>query len=132
MPYVEWTPDMGEMSGMGGSYEGGCRAMVKAGVEFWEAQDALFYSSNTTPKFDPQYEPDRNDDARALDAVLEAAPITIDGIETTCGEYGTTGAMHGSAVAHIFAFRRLGAAEYCLQLRLRAQKEREEEKKSNG
>jgi len=34
MSAMEWTSDMGEISGFGGSYEAGCRAMLDAGIAF--------------------------------------------------------------------------------------------------
>jgi len=133
MSYVEWTEDMGEISGFGGSYEEGCRAMVRAGVEFWEAMDETNSAlGGAVDKFDPHYRgyegvygilSDDNDDAKALDAAIMAAPLTVDGRETTVGEYGATGAMHQAAVSHVFAFRRLGAEEYVRQLRERTREE---------
>ena len=36
----EFTPMMGEISGFGGSYEAGCRAMLKAAVEWLDAEKA--------------------------------------------------------------------------------------------
>src|SRR5437588_7108261 len=32
-----WTSEMGEISGMGGSYERGLQAMVRAGLAWWDA-----------------------------------------------------------------------------------------------
>lgn len=97
MPYVEWTPDMGEISGFGGSYEAGCRAMVKAGVEFWEAQDAA-HARGEREKFDPHYQgfegvfgllTDDNADAKALDRAMMDTPFVDDRTgETTRGDSG--------------------------------------------
>jgi hypothetical protein len=124
MPYIEWTNDMGEISGFGGSYEAGCRAMVRAGVEYWEAQDAAFERGERSTKFDPHYRGiknvmglamDDNDDARALDEAMMSAEVE----GKTVREWGPTGAMHHAAVNHILAFRRLGADEYVRTLRAR-------------
>lgn len=124
MPYVEWTPDMGEISGFGGGYEAACRAMVKAGVEYWEMRD----TSGESPKFDPHYKGfkgvfglciDDNVDAKALDeAMMNTTMIGPDGVAVRVGD-GATGAMHQAAVNHIFGFRKLGAAEYVSTLRRR-------------
>lgn len=133
MPYVEWTPDMGEISGFGGSYEAGCRAMVKAGVEFWEAQDAA-HARGEREQFDPHYQgldgvfgllTDDNADAKALDRAMMDTPFVDDrtGETTTIGKYGATGAMHQAAVGHVMAFRRLGAEKYCATLREREKAE---------
>lgn len=133
MPYVEWTADMGEISGFGGGYEAACRAMVKAAVEYWEEQDRLenapelqmARASGTQKHFDPLYrgfkgvfglmESD-NADAKALDEAMMNATLA-DGV--TVREAGPTGAMHQAAVSHVFAFRKLGPDEYRKQLRAR-------------
>ena len=108
----EFTPEMGEISGFGGGYEAGCRAMLKAGLEFWDAQP---------PEFDPHYQYARgvfglcmgdNEDAKRLDAAIMAAPLVIDGRETTVGKYGATGAMHHAVVQHILFIRREGWERY--------------------
>jgi hypothetical protein len=132
MPYVEWTPDMGEISGFGGSYEAACRAMVKAGVEYWDAQDAAFERGERDTKFDPHYKGfknvmglciDDNPDAKALDeAIMNATIPAANGWSERVGD-GATGAMHQAAVNHIMAFRRMGADEYVRTLREREQKE---------
>ena len=136
MSYVEWTPDMGEISGFGGSYEEGCRLMVKAGVEFWEAQDAS-HARGEREKFDPHYRgykgiygilTDSNDDAKALDRAMLDAPITVDGETTTIGKYGATGAMHQASVGHVMAFHRLGAEKYCAELREREAEEQADDR----
>lgn len=131
MSYVEWTPDMGEISGFGGGYEACCRAMVKAGVEFWEAQNAAAARDERDP-FNPEFTGFKNvygliisdnADAKALDAAIMAAPVTIDGKVGSISDYGATGAMHQAAIGHIMAFMRLGADEYVTQLRGREREE---------
>lgn len=131
MPYIEWTPEMGEISGFGGSYEAGCRAMVKAGVEYWEERDAA-HARGEGDKFDPHYRgyegvfgliDTNNGDAEKLDQVMMDATIpSSDGGTQRVGD-GATGAMHQAAVNHILAFRRLGAEEYRRTLVERERKE---------
>lgn len=101
-----FTPDMGEISGFGGDYEDACRAMVRAGLLFWDDQPE---------RFDPHYKGmqnvygiciDDNDDARALDKAILAA---VDG--------DCTGAMHQAAIEHILAIRRHGWGWYVTEMR---------------
>lgn len=85
----KWLPGMGQISGFGGSYEDGCRAMVIAGLEYWDAH----------PELDPQYKgfegvygilSDNNEDAKRLDDVV------LDAVKNEA-----TGAMHHAAIGHI-------------------------------
>ncbi|MGI8766595.1 MAG: hypothetical protein ACR2KM_08795 [Gemmatimonadaceae bacterium] len=102
----QYTDDMGEISGMGGGYEATCRAMVVAGLNFWDARP---------PDFDPHFRgyegvygilSDDNADAKALsDAVVAGA-------DGDC-----TGAMHQASIGHIMAVRRLGWDGYCAEMR---------------
>lgn len=103
----EWTADMREISGFGGGYEAACRAMVVAGLEWWDAH----------PKADPKFRSYRNvtgictednDDASALSAAMVAV---------TQSEGGCTGAMHQYAVAHVIEARRMGWDVYAAKLR---------------
>jgi len=133
MSAMEWTPDMGEISGFGGSYEAGCRAMLDAGIAFAAEQDAA-HARGERSAFDPEFSGlrgvygliyDDNEDAKALTRALMSAAFTdpATGSVTTVREYGATGAMHQAVVSHVLAFRRLGAAEYCRQLRERERSE---------
>lgn len=120
----EFTDDMGEISGFGGSYEAGCRAMLKAGVAWIDAH----------PDADLQFGGFRNvygllmdesADARALTrAVMDAAftdPET--GKVTTAGEYGATGAMHQAVISHVLFIRKNGWEKYVTELRTREREE---------
>jgi hypothetical protein len=103
----EYTSDMGEISGFGGSYEQGCRCMVLAGLAWWDAHP------DADPKFKGFKEVfglivEDNDDAKALTQAMMDAPISINGEMTTVGKYGATGAMHQACINHIFAARKLG------------------------
>lgn len=113
----EWAEDMGEISGMGGSYEAGCRAMVLAGIRWLDEH----------PKADPCFKgfknvfgfiADDNDDAKALTKAIMDAEIVDDGKRIRCGEQAT-GAMHHATVQHCLAYKRLGWEEYSRQLRER-------------
>jgi hypothetical protein len=120
MAYVEWTPDMGEISGFGGSYEDGCRAMVKAGVEYIEnSTDPIVIGARLAVRGTQGGDAFFSFDNKALTSAMLAAPIAIgqEGRMTTVGEYGPTGAMVGASLGHIAAFFRLGAEEYCRELR---------------
>lgn len=114
MEAYTFTPEMGEISGFGGSYEAGCRAMVRAGLLFWDAQPA---------SYDPHFRgfkgvygllDDDNADAKALSQAIIDAPFTDPetGTHTTVGKYGATGAMHHAAIAHILFVRRAGWGAY--------------------
>lgn len=97
----EFTEEMGEISGFGGGYEATCRAMLKAGAEFWDAQPE---------GFDPKYQGmknvyglmlDHNEDAKKLDAAILAA-----------SGGGATGAMHHAVVSHLLFIRKNGWEAY--------------------
>lgn len=101
-----YTDDMGEISGFGGGYEAACRAMVLAGLDWWDAH----------PNADPQFHgfkgiygiiEEDNEDAKALSKAVLAA----------CD--GCTGAMHQAAISHVFAAHRLGWDAYCAEMRKR-------------
>lgn len=103
----QWSEDMGEISGFGGGYEATCRAMVLAGIKWFDEH----------PEGDPKYMGfegvhgiilEDNEDAKALTAAIIAA---------SGGD--CTGAMHQACVSHAIAYRRLGWDEYCKQLRER-------------
>lgn len=101
----EFTPEMGEISGFGGGYEAACRAMLKSGAEFWDAQPE---------GFDPKYQGmegvyglilDHNEDAKKLDEAIIA------------GSGGdATGAMHHAVVSHLFFIRKNGWEAYCAEM----------------
>jgi len=110
-----WTSEMGEISGMGGSYERGLQAMVRAGLAWWDAH----------PDADPRFKGyenvmgvllEDNADAKALtQAMMDARTTMDDGREVRCGDEAT-GAMHRWGVNHIFAIRRLGWSDYVRQM----------------
>jgi len=116
------TKDMAEISGFGGSYEAGCRAMVLAGVEWiLTHQDAK--PSWSTPRGLIGVDLDENDDCKAMEAAMLAAPLTIDGKETTVDEYGATGAMVQFSKRHVMRAAKVGWEAYCKESRDRAANE---------
>lgn len=112
----QWTDDMGEISGFGGSYEDACRAMVLAGIKWLDEH----------PEADPKFESlkfgltqTKNADAEALEQAILDARVIDGGREIRVGEEAT-GAMVHASLNHVFAYKRLGWDEYCRQLRERS------------
>lgn len=120
-----WDDAMGEISGFGGSYERGCRAMVLAGIAWVDEH----------PDANPRYRGlkdvfglaiEDNADAQALDkAIMDARTTMDDGREVRCGDEAT-GAMHHAAIQHVFAYKRLGWEQYRQELVDREKKEPED------
>ena len=103
----KWLPGMDEISGMGGSYEQGCRAMVIAGLEYWDAH----------PDLDPQYKgwegvygilADNNEDAKRLDDAV------MDAVQNDC-----TGAMHQAAISDILWIKRNSWEKFTQEMKKR-------------
>lgn len=110
-----FTPEMAEISGFGGGYEGCCRKMVLAGLDWFDAH----------PDADPKFKSynniygvliDDNDDAKALSAAVVAG----------AGADGATGAMHQTCIYHVLHSRAVGWDVYCAQSRADASPERTE------
>ncbi len=101
----DFTPTMGEISGFGGGYEACCRAMLKAGLLWWDAHP------DADPKFHG-YEgiygiiSEDNDDAKALSKAV------IDGANDT----GATVAMHQAVISSIFFIRKRGWEAYVAEM----------------
>lgn len=99
----EFTPEMGEISGFGGSYEEACRSMLRAGMEWLDEH------SEADPKFHGfkgvygVIEED-NDDAKALSAAV------------TSSVPNCTGAMHQAVVSACLFIRVRGWDEYVRQM----------------
>ena len=100
----QYTEDMREISGFGGGYETTCRAMVLAGLDWFDAH------SEATPKFHG-YKGiygiigEDNEDAKSLsNAIVTAAK-------------DCTGAMHQAAVSHVLAARDMGWEKYVEKMR---------------
>jgi hypothetical protein len=117
----QWSEDMGEISGFGGSYEAACRAMVLAGIAWVDEHpnEELSYRG-FKGVFGVLTETSLG--ALALDkAMMDATIIGNDGQPMRVGS-DCTGAMHHAAVQHVLAYKRLGWEEYCRQLREREDK----------
>lgn len=109
----EFTENMKEISGFGGSYEDGCRAMIKAG--------AIFLAAN--PSADPKFKgfkgvygliDEDNEDAKALTEAVLNAPFVDprNGEATTVKEHGATGAMHHASIMHCLYIKKNGWNKY--------------------
>lgn len=94
MTKYEWTNDMGEISGFGGSYEADCRAMVIAGakwLEAWLEKNSLREKNSLLDEL--RF---RTEAAEALSKVIGEA---VD---------GPTGAMHHAVVFQCLFIARHG------------------------
>jgi hypothetical protein len=107
MSKYKWTDDMREISGFGGGYEATCRAMVTAGLEWFDSH----------PQADPRFHGyqnitgiiiDDNNDAKELSAAMTDKSIT----NGDC-----TGAMHQFSMMHVFRIRKIGWERYCKESR---------------
>lgn len=104
------TPDMGEISGFGSSYEDCCQDMLEAGVrwlnEHGEAKGNLTGKTikNVTGIFMAE-----SNEAKAL----EAAIMSPASVET----YGATGAMHQAVMQRLFYISANGWDDYCAEVR---------------
>ena len=104
MTDYEWTPKMGEVSGFGGGYEETCRAMVKAGCQWFDDH----------PNADPQFTgykgiygiiTEDNEDAKALSKAV-----------VTSANGDCTGAMHQATVGTCFWIRKNGWPAYMKEM----------------
>lgn len=97
----EYTKEMREISGFGGSYEAACRAMVVAGLEWLDER------AEADPKFST-YEnifgiiKSENDDAKALREVMSKA-----------ANDDPTGAMMQATIGHVLWIKKNGWDKYC-------------------
>lgn len=100
----QFTPEMGEISGFGGGYEQACRAMLAAGMEWFDDH----------PVADPKFHgysgvygviAEDNEDAKALTAAI---------LVPTNGD--CTGAMHQAVVSACLFIRKNGWPEYVRQM----------------
>jgi len=115
MNRYDFTPEMREISGFGGSYEMACRTMLKAGLEWW----------NKNPKADPRFKgsflhkrhilgpiTEENDDAKSLTKAMMDARMP-DG--RRCGD-DATGTMLHIVIFHLFYIRRNGWEAYMKEM----------------
>lgn len=98
------TPDMGEISGMGGGYEEACQDMLEAGCKWlMEHGDTKLDGHSFTGVFGLMIAD--SDDAKAMEAVVLAA----------CED--CTGAMHHAVMGRLFWIAKNGWDKYCDELR---------------
>jgi hypothetical protein len=96
-----WRDDMGEISGLGGSYEADCRSALRAGLVWLDSH----------PEADPQFRGfkgvmgllvDDNEDAKALSQAIARGATN-----------GCTGAMHQAVVQICLFVKANGWDAYC-------------------
>lgn len=121
----KWTDDMGEISGFGGSYEEGCRAMVLAGIKWLEE------NPDKKPEF-VGYKgiygiiKEENDAAKEMTKAMMDAEVFMEeeGKMVRCGDHAT-GAMHQATVNHALRAHANGWEWYCEQMRKREENDAE-------
>lgn len=111
----EWQEGMGEISGFGGNYEAGCRAMVLAGIAWIDEHPNAVLEAHSFKNVFGVLIP-HSKDAKALEQAMLDAEVQMDDGETVKVRDECTGAMHHAAFNHVFAYRRLGWTEYVRQL----------------
>lgn len=95
----QWTPEMGEISGFGGTYEAGCRAMVQAGLVWMEE------NTDANPRFEG-FEGvygllvEDNEPAEELTQAMMDAEFEAHGKTWRVGDEAT-GAMHHASVTTV-------------------------------
>lgn len=99
MSKYQYTDDMAEISGFGGGYESTCRAMVAAGLEWFDG-----HPKAVPDVLNPDYP--LNDDARELCHALVGA-----------AGGACTRDMHRLAFTHVMHVRRIGWDAYCAEMR---------------
>lgn len=105
IPERVWSEDMGEISGFGGGYEATCRAMVFAGMDWFDQH----------PDAAPIFQGFKNIYGIIMEENQEAKDLTAAIVAPAQGD--CTGAMHQASVSHCLAYKRLGWEAYCTQLR---------------
>lgn len=114
----QWTEDMGEISGFGGSYEDGCRAMVLAGIKFIDEHPEITDFNFKGFKGVFGLVQVNNVGATLLEEAIMNAQVMMNGKLVKCGDE-CTGAMHHAAINHCLFYKTHGWEEYCRQLRNR-------------
>ena len=106
------TPEMGEISGFGGSYEEACQIMLDAGVKWIQTNTHDDLKAKTLKNAYGLLEP-TSEQAKALEkAILE--PVE-----------DATGGMHQAVMQRLFFIAKHGWGKYCITLT-------ESERKENG
>ena len=115
---AKWTDDMGEISGFGGSYEAGCRAMVLAGVEWLQAHpDAELRLKGYAGIYGIVLA--ESPDTKDLEAAVMDARVMMDGGRVVRVREECTGAMHHATMSHLMFIASHAWHGYARVLRLR-------------
>jgi hypothetical protein len=112
-----WLPGMGEISGVGGTYEAACRKMLFAGLDWFEDHpDAVPDHREMEGIFG--IVKSENDDAVSLDRVLlDAAGPGCTGATHHVVLRHLTGAMHHVVLRHLAYVRHHGWDVYVEKMR---------------
>ena len=94
------TPDMGEISGFGGSYEKVCQDMLEAGVKWVVAHDSADLRASELKNVTGLLTPE-SDDAKELSELV---------VEVTGGE--CSGAMHHAVMGRLMWISEHGWSKY--------------------
>jgi len=110
MNKYEFTPEMGEISGMGGGYEQTCRHMLRTGLEWFDK------NPNANPRFHGFKNiygiiEEDNDDAKALSKAVTDATDDC------------TGAMHQAVVTSVLWIRKNGWDKYIKEMSKKERKD---------
>ncbi len=106
----KFTEDMSEISGLGGTYEAACRAMLKSGLDWWDT------FSDANPKYH-RFKGiygiciEDNNDARDLDRAIQMGAGSVDLNGEMMGE------IHQAVVGSILYIRKHGWEKYKEQMR---------------
>jgi hypothetical protein len=114
-----WTDDMREISGFGGSYEGGCRVMVTAGLEWFDGHPDIE---------EPLFKEYKNIAGLIIETNPNAKALTKAMCKAADRAYpngGVTGAMMQYTVHHVFKARALGWPAYVAMMQDMKRKEAE-------
>lgn len=109
----EFTDDMREISGFGGTYEGACRVMVLAGLDWLDAHP------DVAPKFS-EYENVTgiiNSENPEADAMIKAMCEAAEKYGEQHNEGGVTGAMVHATVHHTMYAHTNGWEAYAAEMR---------------
>lgn len=103
----EFTPEMGEISGLHGNYEAACREMLIAGLEYWDKY----------PDLKPQYKGTSPESPIQIYGVLlrdneDAKTLSKIVCDAANPDYGVTGAMHQAVIESIMWIRTNGWEAY--------------------
>jgi hypothetical protein len=99
------TPDMGEISGFGGSYEAACQQMLHQGVEY------LIHLGEREPDFDVNTYP-------GIFGIAELTGSDAEGLDAAvCADVDPSGAMHHAVVLRLRFIAKNGWNSYCQELR---------------